>query len=99
VVEGLASGKVSWTLSSLLTPLAFVASSVKTDHSKQGQPGIIDSPKRHRHITATRKRFLGLPVFLLDAVSVGSGGSRHTYRFRPVVDYGRPVKRVTSLRH
>jgi hypothetical protein len=38
------------------------------------------SPKRDRHITATGKRFLGLPLILLDAVSVGSGGSRYLYR-------------------
>lgn len=51
-VESIGSGKMSWTLASLLTPLVFLASFVRPNHSATGRPGIMGSPQRLRHITA-----------------------------------------------
>jgi hypothetical protein len=65
---------VSWTLASLLTPLVFLASFVRPNHSATSRPGIIVSPQRLRHITAAGDASKERAPSLANADSVVNGG-------------------------
>jgi hypothetical protein len=66
---------VSWTLASLLTPLVFLASFVRPNHSATSRPGIIVSPQRLRHITAAGDASKERAPSLANADSVVNGGN------------------------